>query len=181
MNMEHEEYYIITPTEVTGLKVFPIVFVIGIIILWLSDVLDLSGIVDAIFPAVAFIMIGLGIVGFAVFGILALISYKDHSRFRYIRKIAVSGEGITLIKRNGTTERSIPWQSIDKVEMRGVISSFMGLVETDREPLGIILYLVDGSQFQIPVYLILKKRDRFRMVSEVFSRLSAQDIQFNEN
>ena len=57
----------------------------------------------------------------------------------------------------------------------------MGLVETDREPVAIKLYLVDDSIFQIPLHLILKKRDRFKMVSEVFSHLPVQDIRFSEN
>ena len=50
---------------------------------------------------------------------------------------------------------------------------FLGLAEVRREPVGIELNLVDGSNFIIPLYLILKEQDRYRIISIVSHYTSA--------
>ena len=175
-----KEYFIITPTEITGLKVTPIIIAIGIIILSLSNTFHFP---DEVNLFALIFMIGFSAVGFIMFGIMASISYKEHSPYRKIRKIVVSDEGIAFVNRDGIVEGLISWMNIKKVEIHVLISKLMVAlietnIETNREPISLKLYLVDNRAIPIPLQQVLKKPDRASIVSYISRHLAFQNIQF---
>lgn len=161
-----EVFNLIIPTELKGLIASPIVLIVGSGIFSLFSILPKHSLPD-ILQLVSLCMIALGIILFVVFGILALVAIKDITRFRKIDKLVIARVGITLYRKDATTDLIIYWQQIKTLEIRGLKHLFGGIVETHREPVAIIIKLVDGSIFTIPLHLILKEKDRSRMVSAI--------------
>jgi hypothetical protein len=161
-----EEFFLITPTEIRGLRItLPLAF-IGCGVFWLSGKLPLHSSLGGL-SFIAFAAAVVGIIVSLVFGFLALFEEKDIARYSNIKKIIVSGQGVALYRRDDSVDLLLSWQQIKAVQVRGLKHMFLGVVETGQEPVAIVFDLVDGSSFTIPMHLILKESDRTRMVSVV--------------
>jgi hypothetical protein len=158
------EFYLKTPEDILVLKISIICVIIGV------TITSLALTYPNYFPEFTVILVLLFtiIVGInsIISGIFLLIDYKDISYFKQINKIIVSDYGFFLYKKDGTTATVIPWQNIKSIEFRG-LEHFLGFIKIGRDPLAIILNLVDGTTFNIPIYQILKAADRLKMAKLV--------------
>ena len=161
--MNDEEFYLITPEVLIEFKLCLVGLAIGSIPLLFN--VSFLGFLEPII-VIIFMM---SLIFSVIFGILVLIGYDDISRFKQINKIVISGWGFSLYKRDGSTANTIPWHNIKSVEVRGMKKSVWG-VEVDRKPVAVTLNLIDGDTFVIPLHIILKDPDSFRMVSILQSR-----------
>ena len=170
-----EKFDLIIPTEIKGLIISLVMIVAGLVISPLIDLLAKHSLPDPI-GFLFLVMTPVGVILLIVFGITTLIAAENIFRFLLVKCILVSDQGIALYNRNDSVNFVIGWQQIKKVQFRGLKHMFLGLAEVRREPVGIELNLVDGSNFIIPLYLILKEQDRYRMISIVSHYTSAINL-----
>ncbi len=168
----YEKFDLIIPTEIKGLIISLVMIVAGLVISPLIDLLPKHSLPDPI-GFLFLVMTPVGVILLIVFGIITLIAAENIFRFLLVKRILVSDQGIALYNRNDSVNFVIGWQQIKKVQFRGLKHMFLGLAEVRREPVGIELNLVDGSNFIIPLYLILKEQDRYRIISIVSHYTSA--------
>lgn len=163
---EGDEFHLITPTELKGLILSSMMIIFGFGAGWVNDILPRPARPD-ILVSLSVCLIPIGAILFIVFGILALIARKDITRFGKIEKIVVSRAGITLYRKDASPDLVIYWRQVKTIKILGLKHLFWALIEIKREPTAIIFKLVDDSSFTIPLLLILKEKDRYRMVSTI--------------
>jgi hypothetical protein len=161
-----QEYHLIIPTELKGMAICVGVAVLGLAAGAIAPTLPFYSQARDILPAVAFCAIPGGIIAFFVFGILALIQIQDILRFWPVEKFVVSGAGISMVRKDGLS-RIFPWSQIRTIELRGLKHMFLFAIETSREPVALILNLADGTKFSLPLYVVLKQKDRVQMVRAI--------------
>jgi hypothetical protein len=162
-----DEFRLITPTVLKGLIISFIMIIVGLIILPLIDSLPRHSLPDII-SFLLVIMTPVGVILLIVFAILTLLAGDDITRFQPIKKIIVSDQGITLYnKKDESAVLLIGWQQIKAIQVRYLKHMFLGLVEVRQEPVAIEFSLVDGTNYRIPLDVILKEQDRLRLVSTI--------------
>ena len=166
-----QEFHLVIPTELKGMAICVVVALMGVVVGAIAPALPFYSQTRDILQAVAFCTIPGGIIAFVVLGILALIQIENIVNFWPVKKFVVSGAGISIVRKDGLS-RTFAWSQIRTIEMRGLKHMFVGLVETSREPVALILNLVDGTKFTFPLYVVLKQKDRVQMVRAIAGYLS---------
>lgn len=159
-----EEFRLVIPTEVIGAIVGLVLIALGIALPTLFYSLYGNN-PPAFATFVSMMLLPAGVLLLAVTGLLAFLSRKDIARFWRIRSIVISKQGIAAYRKDGSADIQIGWRQIREIRVRQVKRAFLGLVETGREPAAVEFDLTDGRTLRIPIYLILKPKDRNRMVS----------------
>jgi phage FluMu protein Com len=163
-----EEFRLVIPTEVIGAIAGLALIVVGLAVTSLENALPGNNLPSGVI-FVSVIMVPAGALLLAVTGLLAFLSRKDIARFWRIRRIVISKQGIAAYRKDGSADIQIGWRQIREIRVRQVKRAFLGLVQAGREPAAVEFALTDGRTLRIPIYLILKPKDRNRMVS-AFSR-----------
>lgn len=159
-----EEFRAVIPTEVIGAAVGLLLIALGIALP--SLFYSLYGNSPPAFATfLSMMMLPAGLLLVAVMGLLAFLSRKDIVRFWRIRSILISNRGIAAYRRDGSADVEIGWRQIREIRVRQIKRAFLGLVQAGREPAAIEFTLHDGSAFTIPIHLILRAKDRNRMVA----------------
>ena len=129
--MSFQEYRLARRSEITGLVVSLVAVILGFLLLFSSEHISISfDRFASIAVAVAFILIGGGIVAFIVFGMVAIFSYKGIVRFNGVKAIILTDKGIIFRRKASSSQLMLEWQNVRSVEYRGLKWFFMGLVET---------------------------------------------------
>jgi hypothetical protein len=162
--LDGDEFQLRTPTEVKGLIISLIMIVAGRILPPLLDVLPTHSLPDIVI-FLFILMTPAGVLLLIVFVITTLIAGDDITRFLSVKRIVISSQGIALYKKDDSTDQIIYWRQIKRMQSRGLKHMFLGRIETRREPIAVILNLIDDSKFVIPLHLILKEQDSLRMIS----------------
>ena len=162
--MASEEFRLIMPTEVKGAITGLVLIALGIALP--SLLYSQYGNSPPAFATFVFMMMApAGALLLLVSGILVVMNRKDIARFWRIRRIVISNQGIAAHRKDGSADVQIGWRQIREIRVRSLKRMFLGLVGTGRETAAIEFDLADGSTLKIPVHLILKAKDRSRMVS----------------
>ena len=170
-----EEFRLIIPTEVKGAVIGLVLIVLGLAVP--SLLYSLHGNSPPAFATFVFMMMApAGALLLIVSDILVVMNRKDIARFWPIGRIMVSGQGIAAYRKDGSTDVLIGWRQIKAIRLRYLKRMFWGLVETGREPAAVEFDLVDGSTLKMPLHLILKAKDRLRMVSTISRYVSFQTM-----
>lgn len=165
--MHYDEFYLKTPTELKGLAIIPLI-IVGAFVLLSSQIFPTE--IEPILP----LGICAGMAFFVMYAAFALWEWEPIMRFRQMKKIVISGYGIALYRKDGNTARLIRWQQINEGKFRGVRHLHIGLLETHSAPGSIILNLNDGSDFEIPLHMILTDEDHLGMVTAIGRYLVAE-------
>jgi phage FluMu protein Com len=159
-----EEFRTIVPRDVIGAVVALALIALGLAVpSLLYSLYGNSPPAAATF--VSMMLVPAGVILLIVFGTFLLLSREDIARFWRIRRIVVSDHGIAAYRKDGSADVEIGWRQMEEIRVRQVKRAFLGLVQAGREPAAVEFALTDGKTLRIPLYLILKPKDRNRMVS----------------
>jgi len=170
-----EEFRVVIPTEVIGAAIGLALIVLGIALPTLFYSLYGNN-PPAFATFVSMMMLPAGLLLLAVMGLLAFLSRKDIARFWRIRSIVISNRGIAAYRKDGSADVEIGWRQIREIRVRQIKRAFLGLVQAGREPAAIEFALNDGKTLTIPIHLILKAKDRNRMVSALSRYVSFRPV-----
>jgi len=160
-----DEFRLITPKELKRLIVGVAMVVLGLVLLFVMDSLPSQELTATFVFILLFLAVApVGMVLLVLFGIIVLIERNDIARFRPIGRIFISRHGIALYRKDGSAGSLIGWRRIKAIRVRYLKRMFSGLIEPGQEPAAIEFDFVDGSAFRIPLFIVLKGRDRLRLV-----------------
>ena len=162
-----QEFLLTRRGEILGLKITPITFGAGIIILQVSDLFHRFAVLNTVVSGLGILMVILSPIAFLTFLIGALIVRKSVAPFSGVKSILVGSQGIVLRKKDSSEQLAITWSNVKSLEYRGVRWMWLGLVETSREPVLAKVLLKDGTVFNIPLTSLLKKRDRLSIMKAI--------------